>query len=307
MVKAALTRFRRALTPANQQLKSPAHGHPRNHHPAGQAVAARLQAGREGRRRRSASSSTTCSRPCTTRPASGSRRSRSASRSALDHHGSRQEGRGRRDQAAAARLHQSGDHLVVRTRCRSTRKAASRSRNITRRSSGRRRCGCASSISTARSTRRGRGPVRDLHPARDRPPQRRAVHRSHLQAEARPRHQEIHQGRQTRGGVASDLQQSRSRSDFDRMPLRLIFMGTPDFAVPTLLELVAAGHEIAAVYTRAPKPGRPRHGAAADAGRAGGAAARHSRADAGDAEDAGSARANFARTTPMRRWSSPMA
>jgi methionyl-tRNA formyltransferase len=39
------------------------------------------------------------------------------------------------------------------------------------------------------------------------------------------------------------------------MPLRLIFMGTPDFAVPTLLELVAHGHEIAAVYTRAPKPG----------------------------------------------------
>ncbi|CCE11894.1 Methionyl-tRNA formyltransferase [Bradyrhizobium sp. STM 3843] len=39
------------------------------------------------------------------------------------------------------------------------------------------------------------------------------------------------------------------------MPLRLIFMGTPDFAVPTLRELAAHGHEIAAVYTRAPKPG----------------------------------------------------
>ena len=39
------------------------------------------------------------------------------------------------------------------------------------------------------------------------------------------------------------------------MPLRLIFMGTPDFSVPTLLELVAHGHEITAVYTRAPKPG----------------------------------------------------
>jgi methionyl-tRNA formyltransferase len=38
------------------------------------------------------------------------------------------------------------------------------------------------------------------------------------------------------------------------MPLRLIFMGTPDFAVPTLLELAAHGHEIAAVYTRAAKP-----------------------------------------------------
>jgi methionyl-tRNA formyltransferase len=38
------------------------------------------------------------------------------------------------------------------------------------------------------------------------------------------------------------------------MSLRLIFMGTPDFAVPTLLELVAHGHEIAAIYTRVAKP-----------------------------------------------------
>jgi methionyl-tRNA formyltransferase len=38
------------------------------------------------------------------------------------------------------------------------------------------------------------------------------------------------------------------------MPLRLIFMGTPEFAVPTLLDLVAHGHEIAAVYTRVAKP-----------------------------------------------------
>ena len=37
------------------------------------------------------------------------------------------------------------------------------------------------------------------------------------------------------------------------MPLRLVFMGTPDFAVPTLLEIAGAGHEVAAVYTRAPK------------------------------------------------------
>ena len=38
------------------------------------------------------------------------------------------------------------------------------------------------------------------------------------------------------------------------MPLRLVFMGTPDFAVPTLVELAGAGHAIEAVYTRAPKP-----------------------------------------------------
>jgi methionyl-tRNA formyltransferase len=39
------------------------------------------------------------------------------------------------------------------------------------------------------------------------------------------------------------------------MPLRLVFMGTPDFAVPTLVELAGAGHKIVAVYTRAPQPG----------------------------------------------------
>ena len=36
--------------------------------------------------------------------------------------------------------------------------------------------------------------------------------------------------------------------------MRLIFMGTPDFALPTLIELATRGHEIAAVYTRAAKP-----------------------------------------------------
>jgi methionyl-tRNA formyltransferase len=36
--------------------------------------------------------------------------------------------------------------------------------------------------------------------------------------------------------------------------MRLIFMGTPDFAVPALDALVAAGHEVAAVYTQPPRP-----------------------------------------------------
>lgn len=38
------------------------------------------------------------------------------------------------------------------------------------------------------------------------------------------------------------------------MALRLVFMGTPDFAVPTLTEIVGRGHDVAAVYTRSPKP-----------------------------------------------------
>ena len=36
------------------------------------------------------------------------------------------------------------------------------------------------------------------------------------------------------------------------MTLRVVFMGTPDFAVPTLAEIVGQGHEVVAVYTRAP-------------------------------------------------------
>src|SRR6185369_10395729 len=36
--------------------------------------------------------------------------------------------------------------------------------------------------------------------------------------------------------------------------MRIAFMGTPDFAVPTLDALLAAGHELAAVYTQPPRP-----------------------------------------------------
>jgi methionyl-tRNA formyltransferase len=38
------------------------------------------------------------------------------------------------------------------------------------------------------------------------------------------------------------------------MSLRLAFMGTPEFAVPTLAELIGQGHEIACVYTQPPRP-----------------------------------------------------
>lgn len=36
--------------------------------------------------------------------------------------------------------------------------------------------------------------------------------------------------------------------------MRIVFMGTPDFAVPSLKRLIADGHEIAAVYTQPDKP-----------------------------------------------------
>ncbi len=36
--------------------------------------------------------------------------------------------------------------------------------------------------------------------------------------------------------------------------LRLAFMGSPEFALPSLRALAAAGHEIAAVYAQPPRP-----------------------------------------------------
>ena len=58
------------------------------------------------------------------------------------------------------------------------------------------------------------------------------------------------------------------------MPLRVVFLGTPDFAVPAFRALLEAGHSILCVYTRPPRPaGRghkpqpsPVHRAAAEAG-----------------------------------------
>jgi methionyl-tRNA formyltransferase len=37
------------------------------------------------------------------------------------------------------------------------------------------------------------------------------------------------------------------------MPLRVVFMGTPDFSVPTLRALAEAGHDIVAVYSQPPR------------------------------------------------------
>ncbi|RAI16476.1 methionyl-tRNA formyltransferase, partial [Rhodoblastus acidophilus] len=36
--------------------------------------------------------------------------------------------------------------------------------------------------------------------------------------------------------------------------MRVVFMGTPEFSLAPLAEIHRRGHEIAAVYTRAPKP-----------------------------------------------------
>ena len=44
--------------------------------------------------------------------------------------------------------------------------------------------------------------------------------------------------------------------------MRIVFMGTPDFAVPALRAILDAGHEVVAVYTQPPRGGGPGHGVA---------------------------------------------
>ena len=52
-------------------------------------------------------------------------------------------------------------------------------------------------------------------------------------------------------GEPSNLQ---SFEAFTAMPLRIVFMGTPDFSVPTLAKIMGAGHEVVAVYSQPPRP-----------------------------------------------------
>lgn len=46
-----------------------------------------------------------------------------------------------------------------------------------------------------------------------------------------------------------------ARQRVEARAMRIIFMGTPQFAVPALDALVAAGHDIVAVYSQPPRPG----------------------------------------------------
>ncbi len=70
--------------------------------------------------------------------------------------------------------------------------------------------------------------------------------------------------------------------------LRLVFMGTPEFAVPALDALAEAGHDIACAYTQPPRPagrkGRLTRSAVHDAAEVRGIAVRHPARLKGEAE-----------------------
>ena len=83
------------------------------------------------------------------------------------------------------------------------------------------------------------------------------------------------------------------------MSLRVVFMGTPDFAVPTLSEIVGQGHEVGACLHARTGGRRARHGAEALAGAAHGRAVRPARAHPEDACGARRRRRRFARTADV--------
>ena len=89
------------------------------------------------------------------------------------------------------------------------------------------------------------------------------------------------------------------------LSLRLAFMGTPDFAVASLEALIAAGHDIAAVYCQPPRPAgrghRPQPSPVQQPAEAAGFAGAH----AGETRRRGHAPLS-PRSTSMPRWSPPM-
>ena len=90
--------------------------------------------------------------------------------------------------------------------------------------------------------------------------------------------------------------------------MRVIFMGTPDFALAPLAEIFGRGHEIVAVYSRAPKPAG-RRGLELTPSPVHAAAERYGLKvlTPKNFRDAETVAGIFRAMTPMSRWSSPMA
>src|SRR5581483_10090423 len=107
----------------------------------------------------------------------------------------------------------------------------------------------------------GRGPDGAVRAARDRPSRRQAVHRLPVQPQARADQEEAAKssrqwlgpvvGKNSPGPAAFTGHQPLTSDD---QFMRLVFAGTPEFAVPALDALHAAGHHIAAAFTQPDRP-----------------------------------------------------
>ena len=87
-------------------------------------------------------------------------------------------------------------------------------------------------------------------------------------------------------------------------PMRIIFMGTPDFAVPTLRAILETGHEVVSVYTQPPRAagrGLALRKSPVQQAAEGALSCRHTRA-----LKRARSRSAFARSMPTPRSSSPM-
>ena len=237
---------RRSVDASTSSVLGEAHVDQAAHHPSRSRPAPGFQAGRARRRRLCASWPTTCWRRCTTRPASALPRSRSASRCACWSSTSpRKASRRRRRSSSIPRSCDSA------TSARSTRKAACRSRTITPRSSARPRCAVRYLDRDGKQQEvEADGLLATCLQHEIDHLERRAVHRPHLEAEARHGGQEVQEARQgppagqdgrlTSFGVRLDRSRHGGRTRLTAwtalpfMPLRIVFMGTPDFSVPTL-------------------------------------------------------------------------
>ena len=87
--------------------------------------------------------------------------------------------------------------------------------------------------------------------------------------------------------------------------MRIAFMGTPDFAVPTLDALIAAGHEVVAVYTQPPRPAGRGKALAPSPSSARAEAAGIEVRTPGLAQGARRSRPRSRRSSSMPRWSPP--
>ena len=86
-----------------------------------------------------------------------------------------------------------------------------------------------------------------LRAARNRPSRRCAFRRSHFQPEAR------HDPPQIDKAKKADAK-AEAKAGAEDIPMRVVFMGTPDFAIPAMAALIDAGHEIVCAYSQPPRP-----------------------------------------------------